>query len=362
MDDGIFVSGVFCNVAAMLSLLRIAACYFCIIGISSAFSRSMPIGSVISMTSAIPMWGWFWVGVFWGVGGGGGGGGGWGGVVGGVWGGGGVGGGGGWWGGVGGGGGWGGGGGLGGGGGWWRGGGWGVAVVVLGGGGLGSGVLGVALFVVVWCWLWGLWVSALAVLVLCLGGGGGGRVAVCLGGLVCLVGVWVCCLGVCVGGVLGVGWGWGVGLVWGVGWGGLVLGGLGGVGVRFGLNSPRLTTPQWVGEEGVEAVVTLGIDDMRDADKYEAYLRPLLERLKQIDGRAPVSIFTCKIDPQHPRLQQWLAEGLSIETHTADHPMPVLELQGSSTLPRARSIAVSIRCRRFPVRGRLRFAFLAAIR
>jgi hypothetical protein len=53
---------------------------------------------------------------------------------------------------------------------------------------------------------------------------------------------------------------------------------------------PRLTTPQWVGEEGVEAVVTLAIDDMRDAQRYENYLRPILERLKQIDGRAPVSI------------------------------------------------------------------------
>ena len=27
---------------------------------------------------------------------------------------------------------------------------------------------------------------------------------------------------------------------------------------------PKLTTPQWVGEEGVEAVVILAIDDMRD--------------------------------------------------------------------------------------------------
>ena len=31
-----------------------------------------------------------------------------------------------------------------------------------------------------------------------------------------------------------------------------------------GLNFPKLTTPQWVGEEGVQAVVTLGIDDMRE--------------------------------------------------------------------------------------------------
>ena len=48
----------------------------------------------------------------------------------------------------------------------------------------------------------------------------------------------------------------------------------------------RLVTPQWVGEPGVEAVVVLAIDDMRGHEKWEAYLRPILERLKHIDGRA----------------------------------------------------------------------------
>ena len=87
---------------------------------------------------------------------------------------------------------------------------------------------------------------------------------------------------------------------------------------------PKLTTPMWVGEEGVEAVVILGIDDMRGHEKWEAYLRPILNRLKQIDGRAPVSIFTCSIDPKQPHLQQWLEEGLSLEIHTIDHPCPLL--------------------------------------
>ena len=87
---------------------------------------------------------------------------------------------------------------------------------------------------------------------------------------------------------------------------------------------PKLTTPQWVGEEGVEAVVVLGIDDMRGHEKWEAYLRPILERLKQIDGRAPVSIMTCTVEPDEPHLQKWLAEGVSIETHTIDHPCPLL--------------------------------------
>lgn len=88
---------------------------------------------------------------------------------------------------------------------------------------------------------------------------------------------------------------------------------------------PRLVTPQWIGEPGVEAVVILAIDDMRGYERWEAFLRPIIDRLKQIDGRAPVSIMTIRIDPKQPHLQTWLAEGLSLETHTADHPCPLLK-------------------------------------
>ncbi|MEI8022064.1 MAG: hypothetical protein WCH39_27895, partial [Schlesneria sp.] len=87
---------------------------------------------------------------------------------------------------------------------------------------------------------------------------------------------------------------------------------------------PKLLTPQWVGEEGVECVVVLAIDDMRESFKYEAYLRPILQRLKGIDGRAPVSIMTCAVKPDDPQLQSWLQEGLSLECHTFDHPCPLL--------------------------------------
>ena len=41
---------------------------------------------------------------------------------------------------------------------------------------------------------------------------------------------------------------------------------------------PKLTAAQWVGEPEVEAVVILAIDDMRDHRRYEAVLRPILER------------------------------------------------------------------------------------
>ncbi len=88
--------------------------------------------------------------------------------------------------------------------------------------------------------------------------------------------------------------------------------------------SPKFTTPQWVGEPGVEAAVLLGIDDLRDAAKYEAFLRPIIERLKQIDGRAGMSIFTNTVAQDHPQLQTWLRKGLSLEVHTLAHPCPCL--------------------------------------
>jgi putative membrane-bound dehydrogenase-like protein len=87
---------------------------------------------------------------------------------------------------------------------------------------------------------------------------------------------------------------------------------------------PKLTTPQWLGEPEVDAVVVLAIDDMQDSGPYEAYLRPILDRLKAIDGRAPVSIMSNRIRPDDPHLQVWLQEGLSIEAHTWDHPCPCL--------------------------------------
>ena len=87
---------------------------------------------------------------------------------------------------------------------------------------------------------------------------------------------------------------------------------------------PKLTTPQWVGDEGVEAVVILAIDDLRNSIIYEAYMRPILDRLKEIDGRAPVSVFSNAVSPTEPRFQEWLGEGLSLEVHTEAHPCPLL--------------------------------------
>ena len=88
--------------------------------------------------------------------------------------------------------------------------------------------------------------------------------------------------------------------------------------------SPKLTTPQWIGEPGVDAVIILAIDDLRDTAKHEAFLRPILDRLKRLDGRAPVSIMTNKVSPDDPQLQTWLKEGVSLEVHTLTHPCPML--------------------------------------
>jgi putative membrane-bound dehydrogenase-like protein len=87
---------------------------------------------------------------------------------------------------------------------------------------------------------------------------------------------------------------------------------------------PKLVTPQWIGEDGVDVVVTYGIDDMRASEPYEKFLRPILERLKRIDGRAPVSIFSNSPRPDDKQLQDWLKEGLTFEVHTLSHPCPIL--------------------------------------
>lgn len=92
-----------------------------------------------------------------------------------------------------------------------------------------------------------------------------------------------------------------------------------------GLDAPRLVTPQWVDQEDVEAVLVLSVDDMRSTTRYEKYLRPIIQRLKDIDGRGPISIMANHVDPADPQLQKWLDEGVNIEAHTVSHPCPCLQ-------------------------------------
>lgn len=115
--------------------------------------------------------------------------------------------------------------------------------------------------------------------------------------------------------------------------------------------SPKFITPQWVGEPGVDAVVILAIDDMRNSPnttdgkpgtaKYETFLRPILDRLKKIepahggDGRAPLSIMTNTVVADDPQLASWLKEGVTIESHTLTHPCPCL---GKATFEEAQRV------------------------
>jgi len=90
-------------------------------------------------------------------------------------------------------------------------------------------------------------------------------------------------------------------------------------------HTARLITPQWIGERGVEAVIVLANDDHRDPAKHEQYMRPILDRLKQIDPSSGVSLMSNRIDPAHPQLPTWLGEGVTLEAHTFDHPCPCLQ-------------------------------------
>ncbi|MDB6120299.1 MAG: hypothetical protein JWO08_4080 [Verrucomicrobiaceae bacterium] len=96
------------------------------------------------------------------------------------------------------------------------------------------------------------------------------------------------------------------------------------------LESAALKTPEWTGEAGVDTVIILAIDDMRlnALPKYETFLRPIIDRLKRSQGKAPISIMTCTVDPTDPQLQTWLKEGLNFDVHTTAHPCPLLGEKG----------------------------------
>ena len=69
---------------------------------------------------------------------------------------------------------------------------------------------------------------------------------------------------------------------------------------------------------------------------------PSSSRLKKIDGRAPVSIMTCRSMPDDPHLQTWLKEGLSLEVHTLDHPCPLSKTATSQSREGDRTTDASI--------------------
>lgn len=95
---------------------------------------------------------------------------------------------------------------------------------------------------------------------------------------------------------------------------------------------PKLTTPMWVGEAGVDAVILLSVDDMGgptfrprydvSPEAFERFLSPLIQRLKKIDGRAPIAVMTCQSPADSKTSQQFLNEGLSLDCHTFTHRFP----------------------------------------
>jgi len=92
-----------------------------------------------------------------------------------------------------------------------------------------------------------------------------------------------------------------------------------------GLHTPKLVTPQWIGEQGVEAVIVLANDDLKDLAHHEKYIRPIVTRLKEIDARSGMSLMGTQVDPADGQLQTWLAEGVNPEAHTWHHPCPCLQ-------------------------------------
>ncbi|HEY4312829.1 MAG TPA: polysaccharide deacetylase family protein [Pirellulales bacterium] len=88
----------------------------------------------------------------------------------------------------------------------------------------------------------------------------------------------------------------------------------------------KLTTPQWLGEKGVDAVVVLAIDDLRPKDqkKYSDYLAPVIQAMQGLRPAGTMSIMACSVAPQIPELRQLRQQGVSIEVHTLDHPLPML--------------------------------------
>ena len=85
----------------------------------------------------------------------------------------------------------------------------------------------------------------------------------------------------------------------------------------------------------------LAIDDMRDTAKYEAYLRPILNRLKAIDDRAALSIMTNQVVAQGPATPDVAGGGRFDRVPHVDSSLSVLEERGLSRRPSAPTMTAS---------------------
>ncbi len=109
---------------------------------------------------------------------------------------------------------------------------------------------------------------------------------------------------------------------------------------------PKLTTPMWIGEKGVDAAILLSIDDMcrpfpegrpkglpvyaRQPRVYFDFLKPAINRLREIDGRAPISVFCLQLDRDDEIVREMLRLDLSMECHTFTHPVPLMRAAGDA--------------------------------
>ena len=92
-----------------------------------------------------------------------------------------------------------------------------------------------------------------------------------------------------------------------------------------GLDSAKLTTPQWVGNEGVETVIVLANDDLKVLATHADYFVPIMRRLKEFDADSGVSLMATQVPPDDPQIQTWLEQDVNVEAHTWTHPCPCLQ-------------------------------------
>jgi len=122
---------------------------------------------------------------------------------------------------------------------------------------------------------------------------------------------------------------------------------------------PKLITPMWVGEDGVDAVICLTIDDMcrtfpegkrprglpsyaRRPKVYYDFLKPVIDRLQEIDGRAPVTAFCLQLDAEDKLVRHMQELGMSMECHTWTHPVPLMRTIGETPPPSPASLQPAI--------------------
>ena len=105
---------------------------------------------------------------------------------------------------------------------------------------------------------------------------------------------------------------------------------------------PRLITPQWIGEPGVDAVIHLTVDGISQVKSLPDhaltpaacldFLEPAIRYLTAIDGRAPITLYALRVHPRDPTLKRLADAGIATESHTFTHPVPLLQTDKSGPL------------------------------